>query len=156
MGVTASIAEHRVFLNIWFFIIVMNDDINKSIFQLIILFAKHFYNTVNIFTKIIYFTALGSHSDSTTDPRGDGGRDSGALGFRNLAYDFWGVGRDVWRQLCRHMRGQISACVDGGLSAGSSVRRPGSEDTHQRQRFLFLYRVLGVKFYYIFILVLYI
>ena len=66
----------------------MNDDINKSVFQLIILFTKHFYNTVNIFTKIIYVTALGSHSDSTTDPRGDGGRDSGALGFQNLAYDF--------------------------------------------------------------------
>ena len=56
----------------------MNDDINKSIFQLIILFAKHFYYTVNIVTKIIHVTALGSHSDSTTDPRGEGGRDSGA------------------------------------------------------------------------------
>ena len=55
----------------------MNDDINKSVFQLIILFTKHFYNTVNIFTKIIYVTYLGSHSDSTAGPRGDGGRDSG-------------------------------------------------------------------------------
>ena len=29
---------------------------------------------------------------------------------------------------------QISAVVDLGLSGGSSVRRPGSEDPHQRQR----------------------
>ena len=76
MGVTASIAEHRVFLIICFIFIVMNFNINKSIFQLIILFIEHFYNTENIFTKIIYVTALGSHSDSTTDPRGDGGRAS--------------------------------------------------------------------------------
>ena len=80
MGVTANFTEHRVSLNICFIFIVMNIDINKSIFQLIILFAKHFYNTDNIFTKIIYVTALGSHSDSTTDPRGDGGRASEVLG----------------------------------------------------------------------------
>ena len=28
----------------------------------------------------------------------------------------------------------VSAGVDGGLSEGSSVRRPGSEDPHLRQR----------------------
>ena len=28
----------------------------------------------------------------------------------------------------------ISASVDGGLSRGSSVRRPGSEDPHRRLR----------------------
>ena len=30
--------------------------------------------------------------------------------------------------------------VDGGPSGGSSVRRPGSEDPHRRQRKLFLVR----------------
>ena len=34
----------------------------------------------------------------------------------------------------RRMRREISASVDGGLSGGSSVRRPGSEDPHRRQR----------------------
>ena len=29
---------------------------------------------------------------------------------------------------------EISASVNGGLSGGSSVRRPGSEDPHRRQR----------------------
>ena len=32
------------------------------------------------------------------------------------------------------MRRQISASVDGGPSGGSSVRKPGSEDPHRRQR----------------------
>ena len=32
------------------------------------------------------------------------------------------------------MRQKISAHVDGGLSGGSSVRRPGSEDPHPRER----------------------
>ena len=30
--------------------------------------------------------------------------------------------------------GKISAHVDGGLSGGSRVRRPGSEDPHRRER----------------------
>ena len=34
----------------------------------------------------------------------------------------------------RHVRRKISAGVDGGLSGGSSVRRPGSEDPHRHQR----------------------
>ena len=33
-----------------------------------------------------------------------------------------------------HVCRKISAGVDGGLSGGSIVRRPGSEDPHQRQR----------------------
>ena len=32
------------------------------------------------------------------------------------------------------MRRKISAHVDGGLSGGSRVRRPGSEDPHRRER----------------------
>ena len=40
------------------------------------------------------------------------------LGFQNFGYDFWGVGGDVWRWLCRHVRRQISAHVDGGPSGG--------------------------------------
>ena len=32
------------------------------------------------------------------------------------------------------MRRKISAHVDGGPSGGSSVRRPGSEDPHRRER----------------------
>ena len=28
----------------------------------------------------------------------------------------------------------LDSCVDGGLSRGSSMRRPGSEDPHQRQQ----------------------
>ena len=32
------------------------------------------------------------------------------------------------------MRRKISALVDGGLSGGSRVRRPWSEDPHRRER----------------------
>jgi hypothetical protein len=32
------------------------------------------------------------------------------------------------------VRRKISAHVDGGLSGGSRVRRPGSEDPHRRER----------------------
>ena len=32
------------------------------------------------------------------------------------------------------MRQKKSAHVDGGLTGGSSVRRPGSEDPHRRER----------------------
>ena len=56
------------------------------------------------------------------------------LGFRNFGYDFWGVGGDVWRWLCRHLRRKISAHVDGGPSVGSRVPRPGSEDPHRREQ----------------------
>ena len=35
--------------------------------------------------------------------------------------------------MCR----KISAHVDGGLSGGSRVRRPGSEDPHRRERKFF-------------------
>ena len=35
--------------------------------------------------------------------------------------------------MCR----KISAHVDGGLSGGSRVRRPGSEDPHRRERIFF-------------------
>ena len=35
---------------------------------------------------------------------------------------------------CRYVHQQISAGVDVGLSRGSSVPRPGSEDPHRRQR----------------------
>ena len=39
----------------------------------------------------------------------------------------------------RHLRRKISAHVDGGLSRGSRVRRPGSEDPHRRElKFLFI------------------
>ena len=31
------------------------------------------------------------------------------LEFRNFGYDFWGVGGDVWRWLCRHLRRKNSA-----------------------------------------------
>ena len=34
----------------------------------------------------------------------------------------------------RHVHRKISTGVDGGLSGGSSVHRPGSEDPHRRQR----------------------
>ena len=52
-----------------------------------------------------------------------GGISKFVLGFRNFRYDFWGVGGDVWRWLCRHVRRKISAHVDGGTSERSSVRR---------------------------------
>ena len=56
--------------------------------------------------------------------------------------------------MCR----KISAHVDGGLSGGSRVRRPGSEDPHRRERkfpscysaafLLFLY-VVDDYFYFV-------
>ena len=54
------------------------------------------------------------------------------VGFRNFGYDFWGVGRDVWRWLCRHMRRKISARVDGGTSGPVKRVQMGSEDPRQR------------------------
>ena len=39
----------------------------------------------------------------------------------------------------RHMCWKISAGVDGGLSGGSSLSRPRSEDPHRHQRKLLLY-----------------
>ena len=60
------------------------------------------------------------------------------LGFRKFKYDFWGVGEDVWRRLCLHVQRTFFAGVDGGLSGGSSMCRPGSEDPHRCQRKLHL------------------
>ena len=53
------------------------------------------------------------------------------LWFWNFGYNFWGIGGDVWRWLCRHMHRKNSTGVDGRLSGGSSMRRPGSEDPHR-------------------------
>ena len=44
------------------------------------------------------------------------------LGFQNFWYDFWGVGEDVWRWLCRHVCRKTSTSVDGGPSGGFRVR----------------------------------
>ena len=51
------------------------------------------------------------------------------LGFQNFGYGFWGVGGDVWRWLCRHVRLNFSAGVDRGLSGGSDpgARTPISD-----------------------------
>jgi hypothetical protein len=54
------------------------------------------------------------------------------LGVWNFAYGFLAVGGDVWWLLWRHVRRKISSSFDGGLSGGSSGRRPGSEDPHLR------------------------
>ena len=43
------------------------------------------------------------------------------LGVWNFAYAFLGIGGDVWRWLCIHVRRNISADVDGGLSEVSRV-----------------------------------
>ena len=43
------------------------------------------------------------------------------------------VGGDVLRLLCRNVCQKISAHVDGGLSGGTRVHRPGSEDPHRRE-----------------------
>ena len=53
-------------------------------------------------------------------------------GFWN--FDFLWVGGDNFRQLCRHVHQKKSAHVDGWLSRGFRVRRPRSEDPHQRER----------------------
>ena len=53
--------------------------------------------------------------------------------FWNFGYDFWGVEGYIWRWLCR----KISTHVDWGPSGGSSVRKPGSEDPHRRERKFF-------------------
>ena len=52
--------------------------------------------------------------------------------FWNFRYDFWGVGGDVWRRLCRHACRKISASVDGRLSGVSRVCGHGSEDPNWR------------------------
>ena len=44
------------------------------------------------------------------------------------------VGGHVWRWLCRRVRRFFFAGVDRGPNGGSSLRRPGSEDPHRRQR----------------------
>ena len=53
------------------------------------------------------------------------------LGFRNFVYDYWEVGGDVWRWLCRHVR------VDQRLRGGSSLLRHRSKDAPRcKQKFL--------------------
>jgi hypothetical protein len=54
------------------------------------------------------------------------------LGFRNFRYDFWVVGRDVWRWLCRHVFQKISASIDGGLSRGSRSADKGARTLARR------------------------
>ena len=47
----------------------------------------------------------------------------------------------------RHVRRKISAHVDGGLSGGSRVRRPGSKDPHRREwKFIYILYILEVIF----------
>ena len=46
-----------------------------------------------------------------------------------------GVGGDVW--FCRNVLPTISAHVDGGVSRGSRMCRPGSEDPHWRRAEIF-------------------
>ena len=63
------------------------------------------------------------------------------LGLRNFGYDFWGIGGDVW--LCRHVRRKVFTHVDGG----SSMRRPGCEDPHWRERkFCYIYCLTSFKY----------
>ena len=57
---------------------------------------------------------------------------NGVLEFWNFAFASLRVGGDFWRWLCRQLRRNISAHVDGGASGRSSVRKPGSEDPHWR------------------------
>ena len=61
----------------------------------------------------------------------------GCFGSRNIGYDFLRVGGDVWRPPCRHACQKISARINGGLSRGSCMHRPGSEDPHRRERKFF-------------------
>ena len=84
-------------------------------------------------------SALQKYEDSTPLKNGERpctmlylGRQRGVfskfvLGFRNFGYDFCGVGGDVWRWLCRHVRRKISTHVHGGTSERSSVRRRWAE-----------------------------
>ena len=44
--------------------------------------------------------------------------------------------------VCRHVHRKISAHLDGGLSGGSSVRRPRSEDPYWHERKFFYYPVV--------------
>ena len=46
------------------------------------------------------------------------------LGLRNFRYYLWGVGGDVWRRLCRHVRWTISAGVKGGWAEGLPCAEP--------------------------------
>ena len=43
------------------------------------------------------------------------------LGIRNLSYDFWGVGEDVWRWLCRHVWGRAGAGTPIGVSGNLPI-----------------------------------
>ena len=56
------------------------------------------------------------------------------IGACNIRYDFLKVRGDVFRLLCRNVCRKICAHVEGRLSGGARVRRPGSEDPHQCER----------------------
>ena len=55
-----------------------------------------------------------------------------AVGALNIRYDFLRVGGDAFRLHFRNVCRKIFAHVNGGLSGGSRVRRPGSEDPRRR------------------------
>jgi hypothetical protein len=49
------------------------------------------------------------------------------LGFRNFGYKFLAVGGDVWSWLCKHVRQNIYAHVDGGWAKGLACTDPGAK-----------------------------
>ena len=61
----------------------------------------------------------------------------GPPSWREILIFVWKNEKCVELNFCpptRHVRWKKSAGVDGGLSGGSIVRRPGSEDPHRHQR----------------------
>ena len=66
-----------------------------------------------------------------------------AVRAQNIRYDLLMVWGDALRLLRRNMCRKISTYVDGGLSGGSGVRRPGSEDPHWRLLFTFTFRFIS-------------
>ena len=63
-----------------------------------------------------------------------GGFSKAVLGLLNFAYDFWGVGGDVWSLHCRHMRDKFLLVLLGGASGVLRMWGQGSEDPHRRRR----------------------
>ena len=55
-------------------------------------------------------------------------------GSETLVMTSEGLGEMFQKWICRHIHRITSAGVDEGPSGGSSMRRPGSEDLHWRQR----------------------
>ena len=49
----------------------------------------------------------------------------------------------------RHVRWKLSTHVDGGLSGGSIMRRPGSEDPHGRELKVDLWRAIDDQIYFV-------